>query len=432
MTATLERGLSPLRAVLPNGIGLLAQENRAIPVVAINATFDAGSINDPDELPGVAYLAAKSIDRGTATRSADEIADLLDERGVSLRASVTRHTFTLACVCLADDFADVLALVTEIARHASFPGEQVDKRRIKAITSVRQDEDSTSSRASALMHRAMYGAAHPYGRPRKGSVASLERITRADLVRFQSDRLVSGGLRLAVAGAVEPSKAVDLSARLLAGWTPRQPGLQMVVPPPPSPRSLTILPMPGKSQTDIAYGFPTISRLDPRYYAYLAMNTILGQFGLGGRLADNIRERQGMAYYAYSTLDGMLADSPLVIRAGVDPANTARALEAIDLEVRTLGESGATESEFADAIDSLVGAVARALETSESIAEFLQAAEQFGLGTDHDRRLPGLLRAVTLDDVAEAAREVLDPSRAAIAVAGPHDVDADLSSQEPC
>ena len=83
--------------------------------------------------------------------------------------------------------------------------------------------------------------------------------------------------------------------------------------------------MPEKSQTDIAYGFTSIKRLDPRYYAYWVMNNILGQFGLGGRLADNIRERQGMAYYAFSSFDPSVGDGPLVIRAGVDPANVERA-----------------------------------------------------------------------------------------------------------
>ena len=91
--------------------------------------------------------------------------------------------------------------------------------------------------------------------------------------------------------------------------------------------------MPGKTQTDIAYGFTAVRRLDPRYYAYWMMNNILGQFGLGGRLADNIRERQGMAYYAFSTLDPAAGEAPLLIRAGVDPANVERAIAAIDHEV---------------------------------------------------------------------------------------------------
>jgi zinc protease len=177
--------------------------------------------------------------------------------------------------------------------------------------------------------------------------------------------------------------------------------------------------MAGKSQTDIVYGFLTIPRADPRFYAYWIMNDILGQFGLGGRLAENIRERQGMAYYAYSTLEATLGQAPLVIQAGVDPANVERAIAAIDTEVRLLGRSGPTPAELEETRESLIGSIPRMLETNEGIADFMLHVEQFGLGADYDRRLPALLQQVSLDDVHEAAAAVLDPTRAAVAVAGP-------------
>ena len=149
------------------------------------------------------------------------------------------------------------------------------------------------------------------------------------------------------------------------------------------------------------------------------MNNILGQFGLGGRLAENIRERQGMAYYAFSSFDPSLGPGPLVIRAGVNPANVERAVAAIDAEVGALGRDGATERELLETRQYLIGSIPRMLETNQSIATFLQTAEFFGLGLDYDRRLPALLRAVTLEDVNAAAASVLDPARASIATAGP-------------
>ena len=149
------------------------------------------------------------------------------------------------------------------------------------------------------------------------------------------------------------------------------------------------------------------------------MNDILGQFGLGGRLADNIRERQGMAYYAFSSLDPAPVEAPLLIRAGVDPANVERALEAIDHEVRTLGSAGPTATELEENRAYLIGSIPRLLETNQSIAAFLQMCEEYGLGLDFDQHLPQLLSAVTIEQVRDAAAEVLDPSRAAIAIANP-------------
>jgi zinc protease len=149
------------------------------------------------------------------------------------------------------------------------------------------------------------------------------------------------------------------------------------------------------------------------------MNNILGQFGLGGRLAENIRERQGMAYYAFSAFDPSLGPGPLVVRAGVDPNNVERTIGAIDAEVGALGSGGPTERELQETRQFLIGSIPRMLETNQSIATFLQTSEFFGLGLDYDRRLPQLLEAVTLADVAAAARAVLQPERAAVAVAGP-------------
>jgi zinc protease len=126
-----------------------------------------------------------------------------------------------------------------------------------------------------------------------------------------------------------------------------------------------------------------------------------------------------MAYYAFSSFDPNVGEGPLVVRAGVDPANVQRTIDAIDVEIRALGEHGPTPAEVDETRGYLVGSIPRLLETNYSIAGFLQTAEQFGLGLDYDRRLPGLIEAVTIDEITAAAAEVLQPERAAIAIAGP-------------
>lgn len=419
---TIASALRPIRTELDNGVVLLAQESRTSPAVSINATFLAGSAQDPPEVPGVAYLTRRVIDRGAANRSAAEIADTLDDRGVSLRVAAARDTFTISCDCLSGDLDVLLPLLADVIRDPLFPEAEIEKRRIEAITSVRQDEDNPSVRGIDVLVEMIYGPAHPYGRRFKGTLQSLERIERRHLVDFHDRHLRPAALRVAIVGDVAGAAAIELAGRVFEDW--RRPAvLPEAVPPPPGerPRQVRLEVMPGKPQADIGYGFAAVRRLDPRYYAYWMMNNVLGQFGLGGRLADNIRERQGMAYYAYSTLEARVSEGPLIVRAGVDPANVERTIEAIDAEVRSLGQTGPTVTEFDDTKASLIGSIPRMLETNEGIAEFLLAAEQFGLGLDHDRRLPDLLQEVTLDDVRAAAAEVLDPARAAIVVAGPNE-----------
>lgn len=420
MTSTLARGLSPLRAVLDNGAVVLAQETSTAPAVAINATFHAGSAYEPDDLMGLSYLTGRVIDRGTERRPADVIAEELDERGVSLRVVASRHTMTLSCTCLAEDFDEVLAIVADIARQPTFPGEEIAKRRAEAVTAIRQDEDNTGVRAVESLVDLLYGPTHPYGRRAKGTVETIERIDRDAIAAFHRVHVQPSALSLVVVGHVRTDDVIVKVRRELADW-PGRPIEPAVVPPPPGPASRRhrVIGMPGKSQTDIAYGFTTISRLDPRYYAYWMMNNILGQFGLGGRLADNIRERQGMAYFAFSAFDANVAEGPLLVRAGVDPRNVERALEAIDFEVRQLGNEGPTLSEVEETREFLIGSIPRMFETNHSIASFLQTSELFGLGLDYDRRLPALLQAVTREEIAAAGAEVLRPEHAAIVLAGP-------------
>jgi zinc protease len=424
MSTTVAAGLSPVRVTLDNGAVVIVQETSAIPAVSLNATFLAGGVYEPDALTGLAYLTGRVIDRGTERRTGDEIAGELDQRGVSLRVGTTRHTMTLSCTCLAEDFEDVLAIVMDVARRPTFPEEELAKRRAESITALRQDEDNPAVRAVETLSELLYGAGHPYGRRAKGSIETLERIDRQAIAGFHARCIRPAVLSLAVVGDVETTRAIDFAAIEIEGWTGAPAGPIAVPPAAARPvRRVRTIPMPGKVQTDIAYGFTTIRRLDPRYYSYWMMNNILGQFGLGGRLADNIRERQGMAYYAFSSFDPTVGEGPLVVRAGVDPKNVQRAIEAIDTEVRQLGERGPTALEVEETRAYLIGSIPRLLETNYSIAGFLQSCEQFGLGLDYDRRLPALLEPVTMDEIRLAAAEVLRPERAAIAIAGPDLID---------
>ena len=149
-----------------------------------------------------------------------------------------------------------------------------------------------------------------------GSMADLNAASVDDVASFFKTYYAPNNAVLSIVGDVVAEDALGSALAALDGWRTPPPEPVALLPPAPIARRQRLIAMPGKLQTDIAYGFTAVRRLDPRYYAYWMMNNILGQFGLGGRLADNIRERQGMAYYAFSTLD----PAPLVADArGVRP-----------------------------------------------------------------------------------------------------------------
>ncbi len=416
---TATSGIAPLRRELGNGTTVLAQQTSTHAAVTIHGSLAAGSGFDRDDALGTAYFVARVLDRGTDRRSAEVLGEAFDGRGVSLSLSATRHLLTFGCTCLAEDVEPVLELLADVVRHPMFPAEQVERRRAVIITSLRQDEDNPASVATEELMASLYPG-HPYGRRVKGTVNSIEKISREHLLAFYRAHAGARGLRLAIVGDVEAQRAVDLVGEAFGDWT--EPGGVPLEPPavlPAQSRVQRSVAMPGKAQSDVAYGFTTITRGDPRYYALTLMNNVLGQYGLGGRLGDSIRERQGMAYYVFSSFDANVAPGPLVVRAGVSPANVERAIASIDDEVRRMAAEGVTDDELRDAKRYLIGSMPRMLETNGGIAAFLHSADVFQLGLDFDRRLPGLLSAVTRDEIADAAATFLAPERAAVVVAGP-------------
>jgi zinc protease len=214
---------------------------------------------------------------------------------------------------------------------------------------------------------------------------------------------------------------MEVAERAFGDWRAPTPApIALSHPSPAGSRRRLVIPMMNKTQADVAYGFTSIARTDPTYYACWLMNNALGQYAIGGRLGDSIRERQGMAYYVGSSLDANLVEGPFSIRAGVNPANVDRAVASIDEELTRLRRDGLSQKELDDSRQYLIGSMPRALETNAGIASFLQIAEFFGLGLDHDVKLPELLGGVSLDDANAAARRTLDPDRATIVIAGPY------------
>ena len=414
-------GLSPSRAQLPNGVVILAKQSTVTPAVTIHAQFQAGSAFEPTAHPGLAHFVSRTLDRGTASRTADQIADELDTRGVSLAITLDRHVMTVVCTCLVEDMDAILGVLGDITMRAVFPEAEIATRRSEIVTLIRQDEDSPAATAGQGLLTLLYGEGHPYGRPFRGTAAGVEAIDRAALMAFHASRFRPAGLSLAMVGDIDPARAFDAAAAVFGGWSPAPLEPAVFPPAPPSAtRRIRVIPMMNKAQADIAYGFTSVLRADPSYDACWLMNNILGQYAMGGRLGDRIREKQGMAYYVFSALDAHVVPGPLSVRAGVSPANVDAALASMDEEIAGFALEGPTAQEVAESRQYLIGSMPRHLETNLGIATFLQSVECFGLGLDYDLRIPGLLQAVSRDDIHAAARRLLDPARAAVVIAGPY------------
>jgi len=421
-------GLSPVRTVLASGAVVLAKHTRTMPAVTINLAVRAGSVCDPPDAPGAMNLLSRVVDRGSlatassAARSAEDIAEALDSRGISMALTVTRHLFSLVCTCLAEDFEAVMALVGDVVKAPAVPEDELATRKGEVLTAIRQDQDNPAVRAVEALMALLYPSPHPYGLPAKGNPDVIERLTRDRLLALHAARFAPSELSVVVVGDVETARAASVVAGVFGDWRAPAPvpvATSAVVP--AAARRRLVIPMMNKAQADVAYGFTTLKRADPSYYGAWLMNHAFGQYSMSGRLGDSIREKQGMAYYVYSSLDANVMEGPMLLRAGVSPENVDRAIASIDEEVGRLVRDGLTQAELDDSRRFLIHAMPRSLETNSSIANFLQNAELYGLGLDYDLRLPDLLRGVTLDEANSVARRFLDPEKATVVIAGPYD-----------
>lgn len=411
--------LNPERRVLPNGVTLVAQANRLIPAVSLAIGVHAGAMVDPQDSPGTAALVARVLDRGAARYDADAIADALEGVGASLSVGAGRQQIVVSATCLVEHLASVLPVACAVTRTPTFPEAEVRTRRAELLTDIREAEDDPGAVAVDALLGAIYPDGHALGRPVRGRPDAVAALGREDLEAFHERWFRPSAATVVVVGDIEPARVLDQVTAELADW--RGGATRPVVPAPPAAghRQLLLRPMPDKSQADVAYGFVGLARTDADYYAALVMNNALGQYALGGRLGDSIRERQGMAYYVFSNLEAGLAAGPLMVRAGVSSANVQRTIASIDHEIAAILRDGFTSAEIDDAVNYLVGSLPRQLETNGGIGGFLLSAELFGLGIDHDVQLPRRIAEVSHADVARVAARLLDPARAAVAVAGP-------------
>jgi zinc protease len=410
-----------LRQVLPNGIIVLARANFNSPSVMISGYLSAGSVLEPDEKAGLADFVATALMRGTEKYSFDALFNELETVGASLGFDASAHTTAFSGRALAEDVSLLLNLLSETLRQPTFPADEVEKLRAQWLTGLAIRAQDTAEMADLIFDQVIY-AGHPFSRPIDGFPETITAITRQDLLDFHRRFYRPQGMVIAVVGGIEPKKAVDEVQRVLGGWQAEGPRNEPPLLPPIEPLKKTVRRhhvIPGKSQSDIVIGTLGPRRKDPDYFAAALGNSVLGQFGMMGRIGEVVREKAGLAYYAYSSLNAGVTTGSWQVNAGVNPKKVKKAIELILAELRRFVKKGVTAEELADSQANFIGRLPLSLESNAGVAGALLNIERFDLGLDYYLRYPSLVRAVTPDDVLAVAQKYIDPTRLAIVVAGP-------------
>jgi zinc protease len=408
------------RVVLSNGITVLTRSNFNSPSVTLSGYLNAGSLFDSDEKLGLADFTTVALMRGTEKRTFEQIYDSLESVGANMGFSAGTHTAGFSGRSLVEDLPLLFELLSEALRTPVFPKDEIERLRSQLLTGLAIRAQDTGDMASLAFDQLIF-AGHPYSRPDDGYPETIKAIRRKDLVDFHRRTFGPQGMTIAVVGAVEAGFVVEQVSRVLGDWhNPQQPP----VPELPPVKALKKIKrknvkLPGKSQSDIMVGVVGPSRRSPEYMSASLGNSVLGQFGMMGRIGDVIREQSGLAYYAYSSLSAGAGPGTWEVSAGVNPVNVEKAIDLILQELQRFVEKGVTKDELQDSQDNFVGRLPLSMESNGGVANALLNMERYGLGLDYYLRYEGLIRAITPGQVLETAQTYLDLTKLAIATAGP-------------
>lgn len=404
--------------MLANGAVLVSTALASNPFIAFRGSVPAG-VAAEGEVHGVAEFTSRLLLSGTRRLRAAKIADRLEGIGATLEFRNGEELLNFQGRCTRKTAKETVRILVDCLSQPSFPEREIDRVRGELRNDVRFEADDTRLRAMRELARLVFPNDHPYGRDPKGGEDRIRRIRRRDIVAFHAAHVGPEGLILAVTGDVDRTVVDEAIADPLGRLRGDGDGIPVIPPPPRHKPQRVAIRMPHKTQADIAIGAPAVSRRHDDYYALNLANLLFGRIGLYGRVGRNLRDEQGLAYYAFTGLEARTAAGMWSLSAGVNPQNLAKALQSIRAELDRLRTDPFSKDEIRDGKDNQVGSLIVSLEQNAEVAAELHRMEYYGLGMGFLERYPDIVRELSEDRVRQVAVKYFSPSSSSVVVAGP-------------
>ncbi len=417
------------RDTLENGLELVVVENHEQPVVSVRLYTPAGAAAEPDGKTGLASLAASTLDLGTETRTAEEIASTVEGAGASLNTGASDDYGFVATSVLTERLHTVLDVFADVVRSPTFPDDEVANQKKRTRSSLESQLSQPGTLASRRFRSLVYGP-HPYGEdPRPEDIGGIE---RSDLVRFHESRYTPQGSMLVFAGDISIERARRVARTRFGDWTGPDVG-NVDLPQTSGSDSLQIhlVHRPGSSQSSVRVGHLGPEEGTGDRHALDVMNRILGG-GPASRLFLVLREEKGWTYGASSRLTTPRGRGYFAASADVRPAVTDSTLREMLHQLRRIRSETVPEGELEDAKSYLTGNFPLRLETPQQVASQVADAIIRELGIDYLESYRDEVARVTAADVQRAARQHVHPDRAtAVVVGDARKIHEDLASIAP-
>lgn len=414
-------------ATLDNGLTLWLVSQPGFPKVALTVAVRGGLAADPAGRPGLSELLSKTLDQGTRTRSAKQIAQELQAAGGDLNASASKDGLELSAVVLAYKVDSAIAVLADILQNASFPETEVTLAKRNLSDSLAQREAEPSFLAARARDRVLFSD-HPYHVtfPTRDSIAAA---TSADLREAFAQRFRPDQVILIAAGDFQNDKLLATLRAALGSWkAPANPPVAPISSPSAqTEHAVYIVPRPGSVQTTIELAALGPKLGDPDYEVTQVANAIYGGT-FGSRLTSNIREDKGYTYSPFARLTSYQKAAEMISHADVRNEVTAPTLNEMEYELNRLATTTPTDEELSKAKRYLVGLEALRLQDRSSLAHRLATLWIAGLLPDQIGISGQKISATTAADVDAVAKKYFPAHRSAIIAVGEEKVVRDALS----
>jgi zinc protease len=389
------------REVLPNGIVLLVAERPAVPIVVVRAFAQAGAVLDPPDRAGLANLTGALLTRGTGKHTGPELDSAIEFVGGGLSAGAGRDGLTASLSVLRKDLGLGLDLLGEVLLTPTFPADELTRKAAQIQAAIKRSEEDPGTVGGRALAKLVFPN-HPYGVPVEGTVESVGRLTRDDVVRFHGAHVRPDTTIIAVVGALTVDDARREIVARFGGWKAPAESPPTVPPATPgtTPRSETI--EKELTQATILFGRQAIRQTDPDYFPLTVASYVLGG-GSASRLYSRVREEGGLAYAVYSYVNPARYGASFIVSAQTRTAEVPKVIDIMREELARMTREPVTERELKLAKEYLIGSFPLRLDTSSKVADFVVAVEAQGLGLDYADRYKERVAKVTAADVQRVA-----------------------------
>ena len=404
------------REVLPNGMVLLVAERPAIPIVVVRLYLRAGSVYDPADAGGLANLTADMLTRGTARRTGPELDQAIEFVGGSLEGDAGRDGATVSLSVLKKDLRMGLDLLAEVLLTPAFPEAELKRRSEEIAAAIQRSEQDPGTVAARAMALLLYPG-HPYSRPVAGTVESVKRMTRDQVVGFHRDNYRPDAAIIAVVGDVTRDEARRELLASLGAWGVAAPPRSVIAQAPPSPSVESRVIHRDLTQATVSLARPGIKQDHPDYFSLAVANYVLGG-GSASRLYTKVREERGLVYSVYSSLGPGRSGASYFVGLQTRLDAVDEAVRLVKEEMARMGRETVTPRELDLAKSYLIGSYPLRTDTSGKMAGLLVAVEDNQLGLDWPDRFKAGVSRVTAVDVRRVAGVYMDPATFSSVIVG--------------